>query len=177
MSEPFIGEIKMTAFNFAPRGWSLCNGQILSINLNQALFSLIGTTYGGNGTTTFALPDLRGRSPLDDGAGYTLGQYAGQEAHTLSQAELPTHTHAVATEATVRGVAGNGNSPDPTGRRWAGLRRDAAYSTATADIALSTTAVTSTSAGSGGSQPHNNLPPYLVINFVIALQGIFPSRN
>ncbi len=176
MSEPFLTEIKIVSFNFAPRGWSLCNGQLLPINQNQAVFALLGTTYGGNGQTNFALPDLRGRGPWSVGNGFSLGERAGTETHTLTTAELPAHSHTI-TNPTVGGVAGAGNSPDPTGRRWAGLRRDAVYSDATPDTALSNTAVSSTIQATGGSQAHNNMPPFLVLNFVIALQGIFPSQN
>jgi microcystin-dependent protein len=176
MSEPFLSEIKIVSFNFAPQGWALCNGQLLSINQNQALFSLLGTTYGGNGSTTFALPDLRGRGPLHFGNGTTLGERAGSENVTLTTSQLPTHNHST-TQPTVNGVAGSGNSTDPTGRRWAGLRRDAAYSNATPNTTLSNGAITGTTQATGGSQPHNNMAPFLVLNFVIAQQGIFPSQN
>jgi microcystin-dependent protein len=176
MSDPFLSEIKIVSFNFAPRHWAFCNGQLLPIAQNQALFALLGTTYGGNGSTTFALPDLRGRGPLHFGGNTNLGQRAGAENVTLATSELPAHTHST-TQPTVSGVAGNGNSPDPTGRRWAGLRRDAVYSNATPDTQMSSAAVTATNQAVGGSQPHNNMPPYLVLNFVIALQGIFPSQN
>lgn len=176
MSDRFISEIKIVSFNFAPQGWALCNGQLLLINQNTALFSLLGTTYGGNGTTNFALPDLRGRGPLHFGNGTVLGQQSGSEGVTLVTSQLPAHTHST-TQPTVNGVAGNGNSPDPTGRRWAGLRRDAVYSNATPDTQMSSAAVTAITQAVGGSQPHNNMPPYLVLNFVIALQGTFPSQN
>lgn len=175
MSEPFLSEIKIVSFNFAPRGWALCNGQLLPINQNLSLFSLLGTSYGGDGRVNFALPDLRGRGPMHAG-GNLVGQRSGQETHTLTTAELPAHTHTM-TNPTVSGVAGPGNSPDPTGRRWAGLRRDGVYSDATPDTALSNTAVSSTLQAVGGNQPHSNMPPFLVLNFVIATQGLFPSPN
>jgi microcystin-dependent protein len=165
MSEPFLSEIRIMSFNFPPRGWALCNGQLLPINQNQALFALLGTTYGGNGTTTFALPDLRARAPIHAGNGHTLGAAGGAAAHTLSAAELPTHTHAVA------GSPENGNAPVPTNNALAGALN--AY-TAPADlVTLHPSSVTSV----GGSQPHLNVQPSLTLTFCIALQGIFPSRN
>ncbi|MEM5775265.1 MAG: tail fiber protein [Anaerolineaceae bacterium] len=164
MSEPFISEIKIFSFNFPPRGWALCNGQLLPIAQNSALFSLLGTTYGGNGQTTFALPNLQGRTPLHFGSGFVLGQAGGEMSHTLNVAELPAHAHAAnasSAAATATSPAGNlwanGNVPaytDPGGQ----VMNPAAL------------------ANVGGSQPHENMPPYLVLNFCIALQGIFPSR-
>lgn len=153
------------SFNFAPKGWALCNGQLLPINQNQALFSLLGTMYGGNGQTTFALPNLQGRAPIHFGNGFTQGQAAGGTAHTLLIAELPGHTHAVVGSSN---VADQGS---PAGNYWA-VESSNAYS-ASADSSLAPQALAAT----GGNQPHDNLSPYLVLSFCIALQGIFPSRN
>jgi microcystin-dependent protein len=162
MSEPFMGEIKLTAFNFAPKGWALCNGQLLPINQNQALFSILGTTYGGNGQTTFALPDLRGRVPIYQGQGFTEGQAGGEEAHTLVKNELPQHNHPFQASST------NADAPDPT---------ILAKSNNVYGASGNLTTLSPASIGSTGSQPHENMQPYLVISFCIALQGIFPSRN
>ena len=166
MSQPFLAEIKIISWNFAPRGWAFCNGQFLPINQNQALFSLMGTMYGGNGQTTFALPDFRGRVPIHVGAGFTQGQAGGQESHTVTQSEMPAHTHFVSASLV---AAGNVNSPtnafpatDPVN----------AYRT-TANTTLAPNSVTNV----GGSQPHENRQPFLVLNFIVALQGIFPSQN
>jgi len=174
MSDPFLGEIRLVGFNFPPRGWAACNGQVMSIAQNTALFSLLGTTYGGNGQSTFALPDLRGRVPIHQGQGpglapYDIGQTGGEEAHTLTQSEMPLHNHAA------RAHAGAGNSNVANGNIWskdAGVS-SATYSSAAQDGLMSASAI----APAGGSQPHNNLQPYLTLNFVIALNGIFPSRN
>ena len=165
MSEPFLAEIKIVSFNFAPRGWAFCNGQLLPINQNQALFSLLGTTYGGDGRTTFALPNLQGRMPIHVGGGFTLGQAAGEQAHTLSMSEMPAHAHAAI------GSSNAGSTPDPTNAYWAATAASA-YSN-NPDTPMAPQAL----ANAGGSQPHGNMSPYLVLNFVIALQGIFPSRN
>jgi len=166
MAEPFLAEIRIMSFNFAPKGWALCNGQLLPINQNQALFSLLGTTYGGNGQTTFALPNLQGRTPIHFGASHTLGESSGEQSHTLSIAELPTHTHPVAASSTATG--GNAN---PSGRFLGGGNN--VYHTAS-----SLTSMTPQTVGSlGGSQAHLNMQPFLTLNFCIALQGIFPSQN
>lgn len=165
MSEPFLSEIKIVSFNFAPKGWALCNGQFLPINQNQALFALLGTTYGGNGQTTFALPNLRGQVPIHMGNGHTLGEAAGTTAVTVNIQQLPTHTHIAQASAT------NGNQPVVPGAVLA-----AANNLWTNPSGL-TTLVPQTVTSVGGSQPHNNMMPYLVLNFIIALQGIFPSRN
>ncbi len=165
MTTPFLGEIRITAFNFAPKGWALCNGQLLPINQNQALFSLLGTTYGGDGQTTFALPDLRGRVPFHFGNGHTQGERGGEEAHTLINPEMPGHTHNPA------GSSATANATSPGGNVWATLS-SGGYA-GNPNTTLNQASITN----SGGSQPHNNMSPYLVLNFVIALQGIFPSRN
>jgi microcystin-dependent protein len=176
MSEPFLGEIRMVGFTFAPRGWAFCNGQIMSLAQNQALFSLLGTTYGGDGITTFALPDLRGRVPIHCGnstgpglSSYNSGQLGGTENVTLLPTQLPAHSHPV------NAVAAGGNSASPSGNLPAiestGTSLD--YSTAGASATMSSAMIGNNS----GGQPHSNIQPYLAINFIIALQGIFPSRN
>lgn len=165
MSEPYLGEIKIMSFNFAPKGWALCNGQLLPINQNQALFSILGTTYGGDGRTTFALPDLRGRVPLHFGNGFTEGERAGEESHNLNISEMPLHTHLG------QAKGDSASSDSPTGNFWANGGQQAYRSSANGT--MNPTAVSTV----GGSQPHNNLSPFLTLNFCIALQGIFPSRN
>jgi microcystin-dependent protein len=167
MAEPFLSEIRLMSFVFAPKGWALCNGQLLPINQNQALFSLLGTTFGGDGRVNFALPDLRGRVPIHVGSGHTLGERGGEQAHTVSIAELPTHTHvmsgsnaAVTTPVTNNAVLGN-TAPSSL------------YSGATNLTAMSGPTITNT----GGSQAHLNMQPFLTLSFCIALQGIFPSPN
>ncbi|HEX8560088.1 MAG TPA: tail fiber protein [Pyrinomonadaceae bacterium] len=166
MSEPFLGEIKIISWNYPPKGWAFCNGQFLPINQNQALFSLLGTMYGGNGQTTFALPDFRGRAPVHVAAGYTQGQAAGQEVHTLTINEMPMHMHWL----NVTNNSATATAPDSTVIISAAPSN--AYGAATNLVAMAPTV------GSvGGSQPHENRQPYLVLNFIIALQGIFPSRN
>ena len=163
MSEPFLGELKLISWNFPPKGWAFCNGQLLPINQNQALFSILGTTYGGNGQTTFALPDLRGRTPVYTGQGLTLGQAGGETAHTLNQSEMPQHSHAPAANTGAATVGPlNNNFWSATG----------AYGAA-ANSSMNATEISPV----GGSQAHANMQPYLVINIIIALQGIFPSRN
>lgn len=170
MTDPFVGEIRALGFNFAPRGWAKCEGQLLPISQNTALFSLLGTMYGGNGQTTFGLPDLRGRVAMHSGQGPGLsdrvqGEASGSEAVTLITAQLPAHSHAIASTAGDQTT----DRPGPS----AGFAKGGAYATAadaTLETAMGTTAV-------GGSQPHPNLQPYLVLNYCIALQGIFPSRN
>lgn len=172
MSEPFLSEIKIFAFNFPPKGWAFCNGQFLPINQNQALFSLLGTTYGGNGQTTFALPNLRGQAPLHEGAGHTLGEAAGSSAVTVNIQQLPTHNHLLTSNLCIGGNATNAALGDPTSNYWAN-NGQGIYSSSNPDAVMHPTAVTNV----GGSQPHENRQPYLVLNFCIALQGIFPSQN
>jgi len=165
-TDPFVGEIAMVGFNFAPVGWALCQGQLLPIAQYSALFSLIGTYYGGNGTTNFALPNLQGRVPLSMGAGFVIGQSGGESAHVLTTNEIPAHSHALMADAA------NGTSETPTGLHPA--RNPAGLPTYGAGAAAAMAA--NTIATAGGSQPHNNLQPYLTLNFIIALQGIYPSR-
>ena len=171
MAEPFLSEIRLMSFVFAPRGWALCNGQLLPINQNQALFALLGTTYGGDGRVNFALPDLRGRSPLHVGAGTSLGERDGEEAHTLTVAELPGHSHALSASSDVANTHLPGAAL-PAGKPRGGINRYAAAGSG--NTALHPGSLTP---ALGGGQPHNNLQPYLTLNFVIALQGIFPSPN
>ena len=156
------------SFEFAPKGWALCNGQLLPINQNQALFSLLGTTFGGDGRVNFALPDLRGRAPIHVGSGHTLGERGGEQAHTLSIAEIPTHTHVV------QANGGNATTAIPgTGVTLAASVNYEAYRPATSLTSLSPGSV----ANVGGSQAHLNMQPFLTLNCCIALQGIFPSPN
>ena len=167
MSEPFLSEIKIIAFNFPPRGWAFCNGQLLPIQQNMGLFSLLGTTYGGDGRQTFGLPDLRDRVPIHFGAGFTLGQKGGEQAHTLNINELPTHTHVLSASASDAST----NVPDTNtilARTLGNTYTNPANLTAMNASAL---------ANVGGSQAHLNMQPFLVLNFVIALQGIFPSQT
>jgi microcystin-dependent protein len=173
MAEPFLSEIRIMSFSFAPKGWAMCNGQLLPINQNQALFSLLGTTFGGDGRVNFGLPDLQSRVPIHVGSGHTLGEQGGEQAHTLSIAELPQHVHVLngsATNATAfaplnqvlaRGSTGNSNPINYYNDRAANL------------TSLNPGSLTNT----GGSQAHLNMQPFLVLSFCIALQGIFPSPN
>ena len=172
MAQPFLAEIKIVSFNFAPKGWALCNGQLLPINQNQALFSLLGTTYGGNGQTTFALPNLQSRAPIHSGNGHTLGEQGGEQAHTVSLSELPTHVHGFSQNSAVVGAATNATQGVPTGNYWANSGKQA-FATVQGNSAMSPQAVGNV----GGSQAHLNMQPFLVLNFCIALQGIFPSQN
>ncbi len=166
MAEPFLGEIKIVSFNFPPKGWAFCDGQLLPINQNQALFSILGTTYGGNGIQTFALPNLQGRVPVHIGNGVALGESAGETAHTLTIPETPAHSHVPVASSNTP------NATSPASNTWASNTGFSPYAT-TPNEAMSSRAINPT----GGSQPHENMPPYLVLNFVIALQGIFPSQN
>lgn len=166
MSEPFLSEIKIVSFNFAPKGWAMCNGQVLPINQNQALFSLLGTTYGGNGQTTFALPNLRGQVPIHMDNSHTLGEAAGTTSVTVNLQQLPTHLHVA------QAFSQNGDVAVPGGAVLGTVNN--LYNAPGANlVSLNPGTVTNI----GGSQPHNNMMPYLVLNFIIALQGIFPSRN
>jgi microcystin-dependent protein len=169
MSEPFLSEIKIVSFNFPPKGWALCNGQFLPINQNQALFALLGTTYGGNGQTTFALPNLRGQVPIHMGGGHTLGEAAGTEAVTVNIQQLPTHVHVLQASTT---QAADSSAPATT-EVFAQSKGSQLYSPPANFASFLPEAVTSV----GGSQAHTNMMPYLVLNFIIALQGIFPSQN
>ena len=165
MSEPFLAEVRVFGFNFPPRGWAQCDGQILPINQNQSLYSLLGTTYGGDGRTSFALPELRGRTPIHEGTGHSLGHKAGEETHQLSTSEIPTHQH------TMKGSSSRGNNPMPTNNVLASVNngyRDPGNLTG-----LRSGTVTNV----GGGQAHENMQPFLAVNFCIALQGVFPSRN
>jgi microcystin-dependent protein len=173
MSEPFLSEIKIVSFNFAPQGWAKCDGQILPINQNQALFSLLGTTYGGNGQTNFALPDFRGRIPHHFGAGLTLGERAGAASHTVTQSEMPAHNHVVsASTATGTLVFPAAGSPVVQANVWATSSQNP-YGPPNNLAAMNPAGISN----AGGSQPHENRQPYLVLNFIIALQGIFPTQN
>jgi microcystin-dependent protein len=165
MSEPFLSEIKIASFNFPPKGWALCNGQLLPINQNQPLFALLGTTYGGDGRVNFALPNLRGQVPISFGSGHTLGEKAGSTAVTITQQTMPQHIHFA------QAVDANATQATPTG---ALLGRFNNGYTAPANL---TSLLPATVSSVGGSQPHTNMMPYLVLNFIIALQGIFPSQN
>jgi microcystin-dependent protein len=163
---PYLGEIKMTAFNFPPKGWAQCNGQLMPINQNQALFSLFGTTYGGNGQTTFALPDLRGAAAMHRGAGFTQGEHGGEEGHTVTLQEMAAHTHALMASTT------DGNTQAPSGNVLA-RNTNNIYGQAQNLTQLNPSSTTNV----GGTQPHSNMQPYLCINFIVALIGVFPSRN
>jgi microcystin-dependent protein len=165
MSQPFLGEIKVISWNFPPKGWAFCNGALMPINQNQALFSILGTTYGGDGRVNFALPDLRGRSPVHIGNGIFLGEGSGEIAHTLSIPELPAHFHVPVGSSAPASLAG------AAGKLWGTVVANP-YSPAS-DTSMNPACILP----QGGSQPHDNLSPYLVLNFIIALQGIFPSQN
>jgi microcystin-dependent protein len=168
MSQQYLGEIRIFSFNFPPKGWVLCNGQILPINQNAALFSLLGTIYGGNGTTTFALPNLQGNVPVHMGPGFTEGQVGGQNTHTLLQTEMASHTHplnaATAQAGGATNVVTNNLPSNPTSKAFYASGINTSMNPAVVGLA-------------GQSQPHDNMSPYLVLNFCIATVGIFPSRN
>jgi microcystin-dependent protein len=166
MAEPFLAEIRLMSFVFPPKGWALSNGQLLPINQNQALFSLLGTTFGGDGRVNFALPDLRGRVPIHMGSGHTWGEKGGEQAHTLSIAEIPTHTHSLKANTGVGNASSNANAV---------LAKAPAnfYGPPASLTAMNPASVTNT----GGSQAHLNMQPFLTLSFCIALQGIFPSQN
>jgi microcystin-dependent protein len=192
-SEPFLGQIQMVGFNFAPRGWATCDGQLLPISQNTALFSLLGTTYGGDGRTTFALPDLRGRVAVHPGHGpglssYSWGQKGGVESVTLSASQMPSHTHTATTtvssiSATLHGTNGSGDSATPEASSIASKSRTNIYSSDAPDVDLHADSISveatvdTTLANTGGSQSHENRMPYLAVYHVIAMVGVYPSRN
>jgi microcystin-dependent protein len=168
MSEPFLSELKCVSFGFAPKGWTLCNGQLLPINQNQALFSLLGTTYGGDGRVNFGLPNLQGRAAMHMGDGHTLGEQGGEQAHTLSISEIPTHVHSL------RGIAATQNQGSPANNMLANTQGNLAiYGPATSLVGMFPADLATV----GGSQAHLNMQPFLTMNWIIALQGIFPSQN
>jgi microcystin-dependent protein len=169
MAEPFLAEIRIFSFNFAPKGWAQCNGQLLPINQNQALFSLLGTTFGGDGRVNFGLPNLQGQTPIHFGDGHTLGETAGEYNHTLSIAEIPTHVHV----ATATSAANNASPPTPVSNILADSAPAQAYNSPTSLVAMNAL----TLGAVGGSQAHLNMQPFLTLNFSIALQGIFPSQT
>jgi microcystin-dependent protein len=190
MTDPFIGQITAFGFNFAPRGWAQCNGQLMPVAQNTALFSLLGTTYGGDGRTTFALPDLRGRVPINYGTGpglstYQIGQRSGIEYVTLNALEMPSHSHNVSVSsiaATLKGLADEADGTNVTGASLANPESGAIYSGDAPDTAMHADSIQVTGgdvtlAPTGGSQPHMNMQPFLVVNWCIALLGLFPSRN
>ena len=166
MGTPFMGEIKIISWNFAPKGWAFCNGQLLPINQNQALFAILGTTYGGDGRVNFGLPNLQGRIPIHFGDGFVLGERAGELSHTIVNSEMPQHTHVP--------LAGtNADQSSPVGNFWGSGAQQVYASSSSNNTAMSPTAVSNI----GGSQAHENMPPYLVLNFIIALVGVFPVQN
>jgi microcystin-dependent protein len=167
MAEPFLSEIRIFSFGFAPKGWALCNGQLMPINQNQALFSLLGTTFGGDGRVNFGLPNLQGQTPIHVGNGFTLGQKGGEQNHTLNQSEMPQHVHFGQVQTA------NATTGAPNNNMLAGVATFAYRNS----VSSPTTLIPQTVTNVGGSQPHANMQPYLTLNFSIALQGIFPSPN
>lgn len=165
MAQPYVGEIRMFAGNFAPAGWLFCEGQILPISENDTLFQLIGTTYGGDGQSTFALPDLRGRIPIHQGNGFILAETGGAEEVTLTVSQIPAHNHVLLASTSIA------SSAKPDGRVLAQTSTFDGYQTSPANIAMAAQSI----AAVGGSQPHNNFQPYLCVSFIISLFGIFPS--
>lgn len=166
MSNPYVGEIRMFGGNFAPSGWNFCDGSLLSIANYATLFNLIGTTYGGDGQNTFAVPDLRGRIPVHQGNGYVIGQLGGTETVTLTVSQIPAHAH------TANGNSTGSGSPSPSGAVW-GNWSDNQFTSAGATGQMNGAAL----GNAGGNQPHDNLMPYLCVNFIISLFGIYPSQN
>jgi len=168
MTDVYIGQVMLTPYNFAPRGWAQCDGQILPITQNQALFALLGTFYGGNGTSTFQLPDLRGRTPFGIGGMYTLGQISGTENVTLLSTQIPAHTH------TASYSAQSGSTRNPANALYGNTGTASTYAPGNGpQLPLNT----STLGSAGATQPHSNIQPYAVLNFCIALTGIYPTRN
>ena len=174
-STPFMGEIMMVAFNFAPKNWALCNGQLLPINQNQPLFALLGTTYGGDGRVNFGLPNLAGKVPIHMGNGYTLGQTGGEESHVLTAQEIPTHSHSITATNLAAKVGGTPDTSDPINNYFANKAGLTTRFSKRPDSLAQANGLVTTSAGA--NQGHTNIMPSLTITFVIALQGIFPSRN
>jgi microcystin-dependent protein len=166
VSDPYIGELRIVPYNFAPKGWAFCDGQLLSISQNTALFSILGTTYGGNGTTNFALPNLQGTTAMHTSDVHPLGEFAGEANHQLTVAEMPAHTH------TVHAGSAGASLVSPSGASWADSSPQSLYG-----VGPNTTMLDAAITQTGGSQPHNNVPPYLVLSVIIALVGIFPSRS
>jgi microcystin-dependent protein len=167
MSQPFVGEIRMFGGNFAIAGWAFCDGSLLAISQNETLFNLIGTTYGGDGVNNFALPDLRGRLPIHFGQGFALAQSAGVETVTLTVSQIPAHSHVP------QCLAGSGNQQSPAGGVWAAPSTGTIYNNVAPSLTMDPGAIGS----AGGSQPHENMHPFLVVNFIISLFGVFPSQN
>lgn len=177
-TERYLGEIRIFSGNYAPQGWALCNGQMMSISQNQALFSILGTTYGGNGNTTFALPDLRGRLAMDEGNNHVQGEVGGETAHTLIMSEMPAHSHTTSNSITQNANSIAGNLSSPVSNYFAkNNARGNEFSSQSNATGVSIALPVNTVQNAGGSQPHNNMQPYTVVSFIIALQGIFPSRN
>ncbi len=166
MAQPYVGEIRMFAGNFAPAGWMFCEGQLLPIAENETLFNLIGTTYGGDGQSTFGMPDLRGRVPIHQGNSFTLAQNGGVESVTLTQNQLPVHTH-------IPNASNTGGSDNPSGNYWANSTTGKPYATPGAAVAMNAGTIQAT----GGNQPHDNFQPYLCVDFIISLYGIYPSQT
>jgi microcystin-dependent protein len=170
MSQPYVGEIRMVGFNFAPVGWALCNGALMPISQNEALYNLLGTTYGGDGVNTFGLPDLQGRIPFHQGTNlgntFMIGSLAGSETVTLVTTQIPEHTHLLMANSSA------GTQPSPSGGLWAKSSLDQ-FSTAIPTASMTPSAILA----AGGSQPHDNMPPFLVINFIISLYGVYPTQN
>lgn len=172
MSQPYVGEIRLVGFNFAPVGWMICNGATLSIADNSTLFNLIGTTYGGDGQQTFAIPDLQCRAPIHQGSGFVIGQKAGEETVTLTPNQMPVHTHPP--QAASAGTSTPTNSPqNNVWSGWTGGQFTAQFTAQVPAVNMNAAAI----GAAGGSQPHDNMPPFLVVNYIISLFGVYPSQN